>query len=150
MSQFVKTACFTILCSLVYIVSLLSFSGDAAADPEQNIEQGMIVRISEIEIEPDYLQEYNSILQEEAAASVKLEPGVLAIFPMFEKERPNQIRVLEIYASQQAYLSHLQTPHFIKYKTTTLKMVKSLRLVDMHSIDPATMADIFGKMQTAH
>lgn len=107
----------------------------------------MLVRISEIEIVPEYLDEYKAILKEESAASVKLEPGVIAIFPMFEKENPTQVRILEIYASREAYESHLKSPHFQRYKTTTLKMVKSLKLVDMEAIDSETMTEIFKKMK---
>ena len=105
----------------------------------------MIIRISEIEIDFSYLEEYNKILKEEAEASIRLEPGVISIFPMYTKENPNQIRILEIYANKKAYESHLKTPHFLKYKTTTLKMVKSLKLIDMEAIDPATMKKIFIK-----
>jgi len=94
-------------------------------------QKDMIVRISEIE----------------SAASVKLEPGVIAIFPMFEKENPTQVRILEIYASREAYESHLKTSHFQKYKTTTLNMVKSLKLVDVEAIDAETMHGIFKKMK---
>lgn len=111
------------------------------------IETGIIVRISEIEILPEYLKEYNAILKEEAAASVKKEPGVIAIFPMFQKEKPTQIRIIEIYANKAAYQLHLKTPHFQHYKTTTLKMVKSLRLVDMESLDKETMFEIFKKLK---
>lgn len=110
-------------------------------------EQDMIVRISEIEILPDYLTDYNTILKEEAAASVKVEPGVLAIFPMSQKENPTQIRIVEIYANRAAYQSHLQTPHFIHYKTATSNMVKSLKLIDMNSLDPTIMVEIFKKME---
>ncbi len=110
------------------------------------ISNEMMVRISEIEIIPEYLSEYNSILKEEAAASVKLEPGVIAIFPMFQKETPAQIRIIEIYANKAAYQNHLKTPHFQHYKTTTLKMVKTLKLVDMDSIDRETMQQIFRKL----
>jgi quinol monooxygenase YgiN len=106
----------------------------------------MIVRISELEIHQDYLEEYIAILKEEAEASVKLEPGVVSIFPMFQRESPTQVRILEIYSSKEAYESHLKTPHFLKYKDTTLKMVKALKLVDMQTIDPETMAIIFAKM----
>jgi len=106
----------------------------------------MMVRISEIEIIPEYLSEYNSILKEEAAASVKLEPGVIAIFPMFQKETPAQIRIIEIYADKAAYQDHLKTPHFQYYKTNTLKMVKTLKLVDMESMDRETMQQIFRKL----
>ena len=106
----------------------------------------MMIRISEIEIDSNYLKEYNSILQEESRASVQLEAGVIAIYPLYQKENPTQIRILEIYANRKAYEAHLKTPHFQKYKTTTLKMVKSLKLVDMSNIDSQTMAEIFRKM----
>lgn len=110
------------------------------------IKPDMLVRISEIEILPEYLEEYNGILKEEAAASVKLEPGVLAIFPMYVRESPTRIRIIEIYADKISYQSHLKTPHFQYYKTNTLKMVKSLKLVDMNSLDQETMLEIFKKM----
>jgi len=118
-----------------------------AADASRMHTEGMMVRISEIQIEPSRLDEYKAILKEEAEASVRLEPGVISIFPMYERENPTEVRILEIYASRAAYQSHLGTPHFQKYKTTTLPMVRSLRLVDMEAMDPATMTTIFGKMQ---
>ncbi|MNF03577.1 hypothetical protein D3C80_2029270 [compost metagenome] len=77
---------------------------------------------------------------------MKVEPGVIAIFPMYVKEDPSQIRIVEIYANKEAYLSHLETPHFKYYKTETLKMVKSLKLLDMTAIDPEGMKLIFSKM----
>lgn len=106
----------------------------------------MMIRISEIEIDSNYLKEYNAILQEQSRASVQLETGVIAIYPMYQKENSTQIRILEIYANRKAYEAHLKTPHFQKYKTTTLKMVKSLKLVDMNNIDLPTMTKIFRKM----
>jgi 4-carboxymuconolactone decarboxylase len=111
------------------------------------VEQDMMVRISEIEIVPEHLTAYNAILKEEAAMSVKLEPGVIAIFPMYQQDKPTQIRIVEIYANKAVYQSHLQTPHFLHYKTTTLKMVKSLKLVDMDSLDKETMLEIFKKLK---
>jgi len=106
----------------------------------------MMVRLSEIEIEPVHLEQYKAILAEESAASVKLEPGVVAIFPMYQKETPTSVRILEIYASKAAYEQHIKSPHFQTYKTTTLPMVKSLKLVDMTAIDPATMPLLFRKI----
>lgn len=106
----------------------------------------MLIRISEIHIHQDYLTEYISILKEEAEASVRLEPGVISIFPMFQKEDSTEFRILEIYRNKEAYESHLKTPHFKKYKTTTLDMVKSLKLTDMVAIDEETMPDIFSKL----
>lgn len=109
----------------------------------QNKDQ--MVRIAEVEIIPDYLEQYKAILKEEVEASIRLEPGVIVIFPMFQKDNPNQIKILEIYANNEAYQSHLKTPHFLLYKTSTLKMVKSLKLNDLEALDVETMAALFKK-----
>jgi len=107
----------------------------------------MMIRISEIEIDSNYQEEYKAILKEESRASVKLEPGVISIYPMFQKENPTQVRILEIYASREAYEAHLKTQHFQTYKTTTQKMVKFLKLVDMEAIDAEAMPEIFRKLK---
>jgi quinol monooxygenase YgiN len=106
-----------------------------------------IVRIAEIEVDSTYLDEYKSILKEESEASVRLEPGVICIFPTLQKDHPTQVSILEIYANKEAYQAHLKTPHFLKYKTTTQNMVKSLRLIDMEALDSTTMAFIFSKLK---
>lgn len=116
-------------------------------NPAYAQEQQMSVRISEIQIDANHLAEYKAILKEEAAASVRLEPGVLAIFPMYQRESDTEFRILEIYADRGAYESHLKTPHFQKYKSGTLNMVKSLKLVDMQTVDADTMPAIFKKMK---
>lgn len=77
-----------------------------------------MIRISKIEIDSNYLEQYKAILKEQSGESVKLEPGVVCIYPMYQNDNPEQVRILEIYASRQAYELHLKTPHFQKYKTT--------------------------------
>lgn len=111
------------------------------------IKPDMIVRISQIEIFPENLETYNAILKEESAASIAKEPGVIAIFPMLQREQPSQVRIIEIYADKAAYEQHLQTPHFKEYKTSTLKMVKALKLIDMESLDQEIMKAIFKKLK---
>lgn len=108
-----------------------------------------MVRIAGIQVDADSVEAYKAILKEEAEASVRLEPGVIAIFPTYDERRPTEFRILEIYASRQAYESHLKTPHFERYKAKTLSMVKSLTLVDMKAIDEATMSEIFVKLKVA-
>ena len=134
--------CGALLCVLTVTVMLASHGRLFAQG------QGMLVRMSEIQVDPKHLSEYTAILKEEAEASVRLEPGVLAIFPMYERENRTAVRILEIYASREAYESHLKTPHFQRYKTTTLPMVTSLKLVDMEAMDAATMTRIFEKMRS--
>jgi quinol monooxygenase YgiN len=132
---------------LAFLMTLIIFScNNAEQTNKANDLKSMIIRISEIEIDSIHLDEYKTILKEEAKASVRLEPGVISIYPMQQRENPNQVRILEIYASEDAYKAHLKTPHFQKYKTTTLPMVKSLRLIDMEAIDEKTMSSIFRKL----
>ncbi len=91
---------------------------------------GMITRIAELEIWPEHLEAYCALLRVEIEASVALEPGVLALNAVTLKDSPSSIRLLEIYASEKAYQSHLTSPHFVKYKMGTAHMVKSLKLVE--------------------
>lgn len=106
----------------------------------------MIVRIAEIQVDPSNLDEYLERARTIGAESVVKEPGVIAIFPMQEKRNPGQIRILEIYVDEAAYQAHLQTPHFLTYKMSTLSMVEKLDLIDMNPLDEAAMPLIFKKL----
>jgi quinol monooxygenase YgiN len=128
-------------------ISTANTASNSSNGNSQEMKKGMLVRISEIEIHTNYLEEYKAILKEEAEASVRLELGVISIFPMYQRENPTEVRILEIYASREAYESHIKSSHFQKYKTTTLQMVKSLKLIDMEAIDAETMTKIFEKMK---
>ena len=87
------------------------------------------VQVAEIEIDPAQLESYEAAVKEHIDTAIRLEPGVLVLYAVSEKDNPTRVRVFEVYASTDAYKAHLQAPHFKKYKTTTEKMVKSLRLV---------------------
>jgi quinol monooxygenase YgiN len=99
---------------------------------------GPIVRLAELEIDPDQMDSYRTLLSEEIEASIALEPGVLVLYAVADKGTRNKVRVFEIYANQAAYEEHLATPHFIRYKTLTADMVRSLRLIET---DPIVLRD---------
>ncbi|MBQ9575568.1 MAG: antibiotic biosynthesis monooxygenase [Muribaculaceae bacterium] len=107
----------------------------------------MIVRLAQVEVYPEYLKEYLALANEVDRLSVEREPGVICLFPMQSAEDPTQIRILEIYASDDAYQQHLKTDHFQKYKQGTLHMVKDLKLPTMRPLDPQTMKLIFTKQR---
>lgn len=128
------------------IPGLISIACNKQRDTVRDFNpEDMMIRVAEIEIDSQYLDDYIAILQEEAAASVQLEPGVISIFPMYVRSQPAQVKIMEIYTGREAYESHLATTHFQKYKTTTQHMVKSLNLLDMKAIDPQSMDQIFAK-----
>jgi quinol monooxygenase YgiN len=95
-----------------------------------------MVRLAKLVIDSTNLESYHALLKEEIEASVRLEPGVRTLYAVAEKNNPAHITILEIYADSAAYKSHIQTPHFIKYKTGTKEMVKSLELVEVTPLIP--------------
>ena len=119
--------------------------GDSQEKPMPHIapDSGMIVRIAEIEVYPQYLEEYLAAAAEIQQKSLAEEPGVICLFPTQTKDDACQIHILEIYASQDAYQHHIETEHFLKYKQGTLHMVKSLKLQDLQPLTPETMNMIF-------
>ena len=106
-----------------------------------------LCRLAEIEVYPEYLTEYLTFANEVDRLSVEREPGVVCLFPMQSTENSTKIRILEIYASDEAYQQHLKTDHFLRYKQGTLHMVKSLRLPTMQPLDPEAMKLIFKKQR---
>ena len=88
------------------------------------------VRVAEIEIDPLQLDAYKAAVKEQIEAAVRLEPGVLALYAVTDKENPARIVVFEMYADMEAYKAHLETAHFKKYKVATQEIVKSLKLRD--------------------
>ena len=89
-----------------------------------------VVRLAKLNIDSAQLELYKAALKEEIETSVRVEPGVLSLSAVADKRNPTHITILEVYADQQAYEAHVKTPHFLKYKTNTLHMVKSLELVE--------------------
>lgn len=104
-----------------------------------------IVRLSKIEVYPEHLEEYMKFATEVGEISLRTEPGVLTMYAVAEKEDPCRITILETYASQAAYKSHIASKHFRKYKQGTLHMVKSLVLSDQTPLNPANVIENFIK-----
>ncbi|PKA40938.1 antibiotic biosynthesis monooxygenase [Rhizobium sullae] len=93
-----------------------------------------VVRMAELEIDPAQLDAYRALLSEEIEAALASEQGVLTLYAVSIKDRPEKICIFEVYASQEDYEAHLQTPHFLRYKTSTAHMVTSLSLIDVDPI----------------
>ena len=127
----VKTA--SLLSLLSIAVMQTTFSCGNPALPEQD----QMVRLAKLVIDSTQLESYQTALKEEIEASVRLEPGVLTLYAVAAKNNPTHITILEIYADTNAYKAHLQTPHFIKYKTSTKEMVKSLELTEVTPLIPS-------------
>lgn len=99
------------LTSIIAIIILLTANAQTLCEKLPMAEDG-ILRYSVIEIIPDYLDEYLPFALEVGEISMKTEPGVLAMYPTVSKEDSCKVTILEIYSSQDAYKSHISSPHF--------------------------------------
>ena len=91
--------------------------------------QAQYVQIAELEIDPAQLAAYKAAAREQIETAIRVEPRVLVLYLVSQKDNPAHITVFEIYADTDAYKAHLESAHFKKYKTTTDRMVKSLKLI---------------------
>ena len=107
-------------------VLMLSLCGAALAEEIQ----GRYVRLAELEIDPAQLESFKAALKEGMETALRAELGVLALYAVSQKDNPAHIMVFEMYTDADAYKAHLETSPFKKYKATTQKMVKSLKLVE--------------------
>ncbi len=114
----------------------------AMCDKEPMAADG-IVRLSKIEIYPQYLDAYMKYAAEVGEVSLRTEPGVLTMYAVSEKENPCRVTILETYASRRAYEKHIASEHFQRYKQGTLHMVKSLVLSDQTPLNPANRINNF-------
>ncbi|BBP59983.1 putative quinol monooxygenase [Pseudomonas sp. St316] len=99
-----------------------------------------VVRIAELVIDPAQLDAYKVALREEMEESIRVEPGVLAIYSVAEKEKPNSLRFFEIYASEQAYRAHIESAHFKKYVAITQPMILSRKLIETQPVQLSAKA----------
>jgi len=74
-------------------------------------------------------------------AAIKLESGVLSYTAVADKKDTSLITILEVYASTEAYQSHIVTSHFKKYKEAVKDMVLSLELIDTDLVVSAKKKD---------
>lgn len=112
-----------------------------SAGPAFSIEPaGTVVRIARLVIDPAQLAAYQAAVKEEMADSVRLEPGVLAIYSVAEKDHPNRLHFFEIYANDAAYQSHIASPHFQKYLKTTNGMILSKELLETEPVQLSAKA----------
>ncbi|HEY4327176.1 MAG TPA: putative quinol monooxygenase [Mucilaginibacter sp.] len=122
----------------LFIFIMMLFSSGIAVGQQKN----QIVRIAKIQVDSVQLESYKAALKEEIETSLRIESGVLTLYAVSEKKHPSHITIFETYADTAAYQSHLQTPHFKKYKDIVKNMVTSLELVE---VDPIVVRSKTGK-----
>ena len=87
-----------------------------------------MVSIAKITVNPYKVGDYKSILKEEIMASLLLEEDVHVLYPVWDKEHPNQFTIVEVYKDKEAYDRHCQSPHLLKYFEETKDIVLNLEI----------------------
>jgi quinol monooxygenase YgiN len=100
---------------------------------KKNLPPESLVRVADLEIFPAQLSAYRAAVSEEIDDSIRLEPGVVAIYSVALKDAPEKLRFFEIYADDAAYRQHIASPHFRKYVDVTKEMIASRRLLETQS-----------------
>ena len=109
------------------IFNFLSLTATAQVDTK-------MYRIAKIKVDSNQLERYKVALNMQMNTAIELEPGVLSYTVVADKKDSSSITIFEVYASLEAYQSHIATPHFKKYKETVKDMVLSLELIDTELI----------------
>jgi quinol monooxygenase YgiN len=120
-------------CKTTFVTCIIIMSALLTATTASSQDQRMI-RVARITIDSTQVENYNALLKEGIETAIRVEPGVLMLYAVHDKNNPTLVTVFEIYANAEAYQAHLQTPHFKKYKNSTAHMVKSLELADVDPI----------------
>ena len=102
-------------------------SGGAALAQDK---KSPVVRIADLDIDSAQLDSYTAIVREEMETSVRVEPGVIAIYAVADKERPSRLRFFEIYVDDEAYRAHIASPHFRTYFEATKSMILDRQLIE--------------------
>jgi quinol monooxygenase YgiN len=116
----------------VALGAALSSTGVAGESPAP------IVRIAELRIAPEHLDAYTRAVKKEMEISVRVEPGVLAIYSVADKDDPTSLRFFEIYADDAAFRAHIASPHFREYFETTQHMIASRKLIETVPVQLST------------
>ena len=107
-----------ILLSAIVVIAVL---GALIAAGAKTMEQPL-VRIAELEIDAGQVEAYTNALREEIETSVRVEPGVLALYAVSVKGQPNQIRIFETYKDAAAYANRIYKRHTSRSTKLRLKV----------------------------
>lgn len=78
----------------------------------------MVAVIVILEIDPARVDEFVSVIQENAAAS-RQEPGCVRFEVSRQADQDNLFALSEAYVDHDAMLAHYETPHFARWKAAS-------------------------------
>lgn len=106
------------------------FLGDKHIIPDERTINNLVV----VEVKPEFQTAFKNIVVPEMTESLKKEKGVLAMYAATDTKTPNRWYFYEIYASEEDYQLHRQTPHFLDYLGQTAHMSTSKNAIPVKPV----------------
>ena len=94
----------------------------------------MYVIVVDFEIRPDRLAAFLTLMQENAAASVRDEPGCHQFDVCQDPDAPHRIFLYELYDDRAAFEAHRASPHFRSFDAASADMITSKHVRALHRL----------------
>lgn len=121
------------------LTSLILGSTEVGAQP--------IVRLFELHADPGRQEAFDAAGRRNLDASLQMEPGVLAMYAVTDRQRPGVAYVFEIYADADALKTHLATAHYADFLRATQPLVADKKLTETTPVFLAEKPDRLSVMQ---
>ena len=83
----------------------------------------MITRLFKLERDMSQEQYYNEVGANNLTTSIEVEPGTLAMYATHDPDDPKTCYVFEVYADDDAYNTHVASPHFKAFGEMAVKVL---------------------------
>jgi quinol monooxygenase YgiN len=86
------------------------------------MSDGFVILV-EFNLKPGCLEPFTAAVRENAALSVRDEPGCRRFDVLTPRDGSERIVLYEIYDGRAAFDAHLETPHYARFKEATQEMI---------------------------
>ena len=96
----------------------------------------MFILIVQVTVKAERIPEFRAAIEKNARLSVASEADCLRFDVSVAEGAPNRFVFYEVYTSEEAWLAHRQTRHFLDYKATVEEMLESRELMRLAPVWP--------------
>jgi quinol monooxygenase YgiN len=86
------------------------------------MRKGFVILV-DFAVKPGKLPQFRALIDENAIASVRDEPGCRRFDVMQHGKDPNRVLLYEIYDDRDSFAAHLKTPHFAAFNQASADFV---------------------------
>lgn len=85
----------------------------------------MYVITVELDVLPDFKENYRTVIEQQAKTSVEREDGCLKFEVSISEDDPNRFLLYEVYKDKKAFKTHIEQPHSKENGAKTKPWIKS-------------------------